>query len=88
MIGSLQSKYGNYNITISSPHVHVTCVNDTTLVGSSNVTCKNQKWQPDFPHCLVNCPPIPPPPIIISANTQSYVKVRSSHLIYSDYNII
>ncbi|XP_071140834.1 uncharacterized protein [Mytilus edulis] len=76
MIGSLQSKYGNYNITIRSPHVHVTCVNDTTLVGSSNVTCKNQKWQPDFPHCLVNCPPIPPSPIIISANTQSYVKTK------------
>lgn len=80
LIKSIQSNYGNYNITIRSPDVHVTCVNDTTLAGSSNVTCqKNHKWHPEFPYCLVNCPLIPPTPNIISANTITYVTVRSSY---------
>lgn len=81
-----QGNYGNYNITIRRPDVHVTCVNDTTIAGSSNVTCKNDGWIPKFPHCLVNCPPIPERPDITTIDTIYYVEVRSSHLIYI-YNI-
>ncbi|CAG2228545.1 unnamed protein product [Mytilus edulis] len=69
-----QGNYGNYNITIRRPDVHVTCVNDTTIAGSSNVTCKNDGWIPKFPHCLVNCPPIPERPDITTIDTIYYVE--------------
>ncbi|CAC5401757.1 unnamed protein product [Mytilus coruscus] len=79
LITTPQGKYGNYNITIRSADVHVTCVNDTTLAGSWNVTCENGGWQPEFPRCLVNCPHIPDLPIILSKDTLFYVKTKDKN---------
>ncbi|CAC5401758.1 unnamed protein product [Mytilus coruscus] len=74
-----RGKYDNYNITIRSPNVHVTCVNDTTLAGSCNVTCEKEEWRPEFPRCLVNCPPIPDKPNILSMETISYVMTNDKN---------
>lgn len=47
---------------------------------------KNGMWQPDFPNCLVKCPPLQEKPLIMSEKTIFNVQVRSLHLIYN-YNI-
>ena len=75
-IKTLNPNYGNANISINNTEAYITCINDSTLRGSQNVTCQhNGSWNPQFPKCLVNCPALPDRPVVLSKETITYVQV-------------